>query len=214
MCVIVYKPEGKALPSMADLRRCFEANPDGAGFMWPAGGWVHIRKGFMDWDGFYKAISKRDFTGVPLVIHFRITTQGGVQEGLTHPFPVTGEYGAMRSLMQKARCGLAHNGVIALTSDGARDHSDTMRFVKDFAHPLLKAKGFWDPDGTISQGLGKIAYGSRLAIMTADGSVRLTGEWHERADGCMYSNLYAFPKELYSFDKWGGWHGGRRWKKQ
>lgn len=33
MCIIVCKPEGAAMPSTDTLRRCFEENPDGAGFM-------------------------------------------------------------------------------------------------------------------------------------------------------------------------------------
>lgn len=215
MCIIVYKPCGIKMPRKADLRKCFEANPHGAGLMWAEGGWVHIRKGFMDFDSFYKTISRKDWTSVPMVIHFRITTQGGVQKGLTHPFPVTGTYEGMRMLGLKARCAIAHNGIIGTTSDGAKDHNDTMRFVKDFAYPVLKENRYSDPDGVLSKGLGDIAFGSRLAIMFGDGKVELTGTWHKRGDGCMYSNLLAFanePKSKQSIhwmgcddDDWGCW---------
>lgn len=137
MCVIVYKPAASKMPSLDDLRKCFEANPDGAGLMWPGDdGYVHIRKGLMTWDAFESAVLSRDFAGKPVVFHFRISTQGGIQPGLTHPFPVCGSYEAMRSLCVKSRMGLAHNGIIGLTSDGSKDHNDTMRFVKDFAEAL------------------------------------------------------------------------------
>lgn len=42
MCIIVYKPEGATMPSTDTLRRCFEENPDGAGFMWPERGRVQL----------------------------------------------------------------------------------------------------------------------------------------------------------------------------
>ena len=46
MCVICYKPKGIAFPEERILQNCFDNNPDGAGFMWPENGKVHIRKGF------------------------------------------------------------------------------------------------------------------------------------------------------------------------
>lgn len=210
MCVIVYKPAASKMPSLDDLRKCFEANPDGAGLMWPGDdGYVHIRKGLMTWDAFESAVLSRDFAGKPVVFHFRISTQGGIQPGLTHPFPVCGSYEAMRSLCVKSRMGLAHNGIIGLTSDGSKDHNDTMRFVKDFAYPVYKASGFHDQDGTLGSGLGDIAMGSRLAIMAGDGSVWLEGDWQER-NGCYYSNLYAFRERFQAWER-GGWG---YWKKQ
>ena len=49
MCIIVAKEIGIEMPSMETLERCFQANPDGAGFMWADGKMVHIRKGFMEY---------------------------------------------------------------------------------------------------------------------------------------------------------------------
>lgn len=212
MCVIVYKPQGNKLPSMKDLKACFEANPHGAGLMWAETGSVHIRKGFMTWEAFKTALAQRaKWDDVPLVIHFRITTQGGVKPGLTHPFAVCGSYDGMAALSVSCEMGIAHNGIIATTSDGAKDHNDTMRFIRDFAYPVMKIHRYADSDGVLAKGLGDICSGSRLAIMHGDGQIDLTGHWEKRKDGCSYSNLNAFPNEaskMYArrryWDDWGG----------
>lgn len=57
MRIIVYKPEGAAMPSADTLRRYFEEDPDGAGLMWPERDRVQLRKGLMGWDGLESALS-------------------------------------------------------------------------------------------------------------------------------------------------------------
>lgn len=192
------------MPKEADLRKCFENNPDGAGLMWPENGAVLIRKGFMTWADFKAFALSKNLKNKPVVMHFRITTQGGVQPGLTHPFPVTGEYAEMRQTSARAPMGIAHNGIIRATSDGASDHNDTMRFIRDIAYPVFRSHHWKDADGVLSEVLGQAASGSRLAIMSADGKVTLTGHWSKRADGCMYSNMLPFADELraQSSDSW------------
>ena len=38
MCVAIYKPENIQMPSLDTLKKCWEANPDGAGFALFTGG--------------------------------------------------------------------------------------------------------------------------------------------------------------------------------
>ena len=74
------------MPSQKDLIQCFKHNPDGAGYMLPINDKVVIRKGFMTFEEFKKDINKVvkdnhiDPTETPIVLHFRISTQGGVQK--------------------------------------------------------------------------------------------------------------------------------------
>lgn len=116
MCIIVYKPEGAAMPSTDTLRRCFEENPDGAGFMWPERGRVQLRKGFMGWGDLEPALSSelpRDARGLPVALHFRIATHGRVKPGCCHPFAVCKDYRAMRAESASAAAGFMHNGTLA-----------------------------------------------------------------------------------------------------
>lgn len=134
MCVIVYKPEGVEVPSLETLADCWAANPDGAGFMFPEGGKVSIRKGFMRWTEFATALSEAteggDLTDAPAAFHFRIATHGKVKPGCCHPFPVKADYSAMRKTETRADVGFMHNGVLRgfATSDGV---SDSMAFAKN-----------------------------------------------------------------------------------
>lgn len=213
MCVIVYKPKGYALPDKKDLKACFEHNPDGAGYMLPLQGKVFIRKGFMDFKAFYKSLNgvakknSLDLTDVPLVMHFRITTQGGVQRALCHPFAVCRDYETMRLEAYFAEMGLAHNGIISLTSEsdysygywdsktksyvrGAPrklDHNDTMKFIKDYASLIIDGDMDFGKNHAKCELLERLS-GSKLAIMTKKGDVTLIGDFCE-VGGIMYSNL-------------------------
>ena len=92
MCVVVYKPKNKEMPSEKTLLDCFLANPDGAGYMFQKDNKVKIKKGFMTFKAFYDSLVK-DYaeTGknTDYVLHFRISTQGGVNKPLCHPYPVS-----------------------------------------------------------------------------------------------------------------------------
>ena len=44
MCIIAIKPAGVKLPADTTLENCWYNNPDGAGFMYAAGGTVHIQR--------------------------------------------------------------------------------------------------------------------------------------------------------------------------
>ena len=47
MCIIAIKEKGVAMPDLETLNNMWNNNPDGAGYMFPFDGKVHIRKGFM-----------------------------------------------------------------------------------------------------------------------------------------------------------------------
>ena len=42
MCIAIYKPEGKIIPYNT-LKECYDANPDGAGFMYAEDKVLHIQ---------------------------------------------------------------------------------------------------------------------------------------------------------------------------
>ena len=95
MCIIVVKPKHKELQNKNILERCFTTNKDGAGYMFvdKANDVVEIKKGFMNFNDFYKSLiedyKKYKLKDQTLVMHFRIGTSGKSATGCTHPFPVT-----------------------------------------------------------------------------------------------------------------------------
>lgn len=205
MCVIVYKPIGQNDPSVSLLKKCFEINPDGAGYMLPLNNKVVIRKGFMTFEEFkndyYNYIVKKqiDVKNTPIVYHFRITTQGGVKRELCHPYPICDTYEDMRKCISTSDIALAHNGIISLTSQHSYyrreipNYNDTMTFIKDYASLLIGNNLYFASQKSTCLLLERLINGSRLAIMNKLGYVKLIGEFYKH-DGLFFSNEHVFEK--------------------
>ena len=81
--------------------------------MFARAGRVTIHKGFMSFDDFRKAVESEHFTkNDPVVYHFRISTQAGVNPSMTHPFPLTSDLVNCEALDLTCAVGIAHNGII------------------------------------------------------------------------------------------------------
>lgn len=137
MCIIVYKPANVDMPTWETLQRCFDANKDGAGFMFRHDGRVEIRKGFLTFDALKVALECEPFLtdvkAAEIGIHFRWATHGNVDAANCHPFPVTTNVGMLRGTCVRAKAALMHNGVIPEFSLVKSDASDTRLFVKVLA---------------------------------------------------------------------------------
>ena len=144
MCIIVYKPVGVSNPSWRTLKNCFENNPNGCGFMYAEDGEVHIRKGFMSWRGFKTAFKPfKNRVDIPIVTHFRITTNGATSPQNTHPFPLSDSVGELRALNFDCNVGIAHNGIISLTSY-ADKLSDTMEFIRKYGSCIITSPKWYE----------------------------------------------------------------------
>lgn len=205
MCVIAYKPQNINFPSDTILKNCFNNNPDGAGFMYAYKGAVHIQKGYETWEKFKAALDKaRKLTGdnVPYVMHFRIATQG-YEKTMTHPFPLSSSYKNLKKLKFDANIGIAHNGVLDLTSDGAKDYSDTMKFIADYLTLIIRNYNWYKDDRT-KMLIERLIDGSRLAILDKHGHCELMGEGWVEDDNIFYSNeSYKRTRESPVFTGWG-----------
>lgn len=203
MCIAIYKPKGVEFPSKRVLRTCFENNPDGAGFMVADGETVRIDKGYMGFTSFWKALRKtREKLGddKAYVLHFRISTQAGIRQDCTHPFPLSANMDDLRELKTTADIGIAHNGIIDLTShysygydygygygsSKAIDYSDTMEFITDYLSLIIDCRKYFKKKQTLE--LIERLCGSRLAILDATGHCELLGKGWERDEGIWYSN--------------------------
>lgn len=211
MCVIAYKPLNTNFPGKGYLQNCFDNNSDGAGFMYSYKGKVYLQKGYTTYDDFKKALDKaRKRTGdkVPYVMHFRIATQGFMQT-MTHPFPLNSDMNELKKLNNSCDIGVAHNGIIKMTSDGSHEYSDTMKFITDYLSLIIK-DNTWFRDKDKKVLIERMISGSRLAILDKNNHCELLGSGWVQEDGVYYSNSsYSYKKITY--DKWDyGW--GTHWK--
>lgn len=195
MCVIAVSKIGERQPTIAELRAMFKRNPHGAGYMLARDGHVEIHKGFMNFDDFARAVRSERLTKDDAVVyHFRISTQAGVNPEMTQPFPLTSRLPLMRKLdIISAPVGIAHNGIIPLTSDpDEKMYSDTALFVAQYMTRLIHSKR--DIDNPQTQTIIKKLIGwSKLAILTGDGGITTIGEFTDD-DGILLSNTNHKPQ--------------------
>lgn len=209
MCVICVKPTDTLFPLKETLQNCFFNNNDGAGFMYTFKDKVHIQKGLMTFESFWNCLEQaRQKTGdnVPYVMHFRISTQGHYKE-CTHPFPLSSKMTNLKMLKGTCSIGVAHNGVIRLTSDGAKDYSDTMKFITDYLYCIVDGDKQWYKNNNKLKLVERLTENNRLAILDANGHIITIGKgWIKDKDGCMYSNnSYSYKKQVinsYSYSPW------------
>ena len=195
MCIICVSPKRVRQPNVTTIRRMFQNNPDGAGYMVARDGKVIISKGFMNVDEYIEAIRAEHFTAKdPVVYHFRISTQAGVNPEMTHPFPLSNRIEHMKVLDVECSCGVAHNGVIRLTTDPRnREYSDTALFIANYLSLIIREPGDLK-DERVLKLIHRLA-GSKLAIMDADGYIATVGEYINQK-GLLFSNA-SFETDTY-----------------
>lgn len=193
MCIAVYKPMGETFPSKKTLQTCFENNSHGAGFMVATGDSVIIHKGFMGFRSFWKSLRAcraKYGDDKAYVMHFRISTQGGIRADGCHPFPLSSDMEELRKLDNECEIGIAHNGIISMCSTsygkGKVDYSDTMSFITEYLSLIIGDRQYYK-DSTKLKLIEKLC-GSRLAILDKSGHCELIGTGWEKTNGVWYSN--------------------------
>ena len=142
MCVIVTS-QADTMPSLTQLARMSDANPDGAGIAWHDGQRLHRYRNEDNMKTLAFIMDHwQSLETSPFLLHFRLATHGRVCTGNTHPF----------RFRKGDRTGfIAHNGRLEwLTADhetipggtGAIDVSNTN----------------WDTNGLIGYDLWEEAY--------------------------------------------------------
>ena len=191
MCIIVAKPAKTAMPSLNTLETCFRNNPDGAGIMLASKGKVWGFKGLMTFEAVkskLKTLESRfgSLDKLPVVLHFRIGTHGKNIPENTHPFPLSDRYDELRSLEWVSSQGMAHNGIIRLTSDPDNErYSDTAIFIADYLSQILRTRADLRDRRKLNT-IYQLAQ-SKFAIMDGGGYIATVGEFiHER--GLLFSN--------------------------
>ena len=159
----------------ATLRRCYDANPDGAGFMYAEDKQLHVKKGYFTFKEFYKEY--RPHGDKQVLIHFRIKTHGPINKDNCHPFLVN------------SGLGFIHNGIIS--GYGSNSKSDTIEFNESILQKIVAKHGnnslFDDPMVELIENV--IGY-SKLVFLDRHGNYTIMnenkGNWN---DGVWYSNM-------------------------
>lgn len=192
MCILIIKPKGVLSPSEETLKTCFTRNPDGAGFSYNKNGKIIIKKGFMTFDSFNKAV-KRIPVGSSALIHCRITTSGGTKKGLTHPYPLDNDFknmmkttNVLEPVYSNRTYAVAHNGIFS----GLGHHAvvnDTCEFIANFLKPLQDVSDDILKD-ELDPVINRLVDSSRLAILDSEGNWKKYGNGWTEVDGIWYSN--------------------------
>lgn len=188
MCVIAVSRSGNRQPTTDELRSMWKHNPDGAGYMFAESGKVIIHKGFMSFDDFIRSVKSEHFTdGDSVVYHFRISTQAGRTPQMTHPFPLTHHLRECEYLDCWCPIGIAHNGIISLTTDHSETtYSDTALFITKYLSKIVRTPGDLDDQDVLDM-IEHLGGWSKFALMDGIGTITTIGEFTED-DGILLSN--------------------------
>lgn len=191
MCVICVSNKGVRQPNAKEIEQMWNRNPDGSGYMFVRDGKVNISKGYMTLESYLDAINNENF-GVDdvVVYHLRISTQAGITPQMTHPFPLTSKLENCKVLDMRCGCGVAHNGIIQLTSDASnKEYNDTALFITKYLVKIIRNSNDL-ADNNVRTMIQRLT-NSKFAILDKDENLMLVGDWVEQ-DGLMYSNNYHF----------------------
>lgn len=202
MCVICISKKGVTQPTKDELSRMFRHNPDGAGFMVARDGEVVIRKGFMTFGDLWESVRDERLTRDDAVIyHCRISTQAGVKPEMTQPFPISEYLSDMVKLNTTSNLGLAHNGIIPITTRKNCNYSDTALYITNYLYWYIDFLG--DMRGIDEWVSGEIG-ASKLALLDGDGNVKTVGKFTADSKGRLYSNMFWCYNPYYSHSYKGG----------
>jgi hypothetical protein len=198
MCVIAVSEKGCKQPTKETLQTCFRNNPHGAGYMFARDGIVTIHKGFMTFEDFWQAVKSEHFTPAdPVVYHFRISTQAGVNPEMTHPFPLSRNLNHMKALDLTCSVGIAHNGIIPCTTERNSEYSDTVLYIARYLGKLIRDPVVDLADPYITDLIELTTGNSRMAILNAAGTILRTGTGWVRDDREVAYSNHSYENHVY-----------------
>jgi len=211
MCVIIHKPASVSPPSEETLKQCKERNKDGIGIAIRLPDGIHIKKGIT-----LKTLNQllQEHKDKECVIHFRLATQGWIDAGNCHPFPIETDINLLRRTNLVTNYAVAHNGIfsdfdedkvkVIIRRKGKKRKtnaylSDTQQFIRKVLAPLKE-----NLDSPALKYLLEetCRYSNKLVIMTPRETYRV-GSFELEEDGCYYSNTRFKPVVIkYNNDWW------------
>lgn len=192
MCIAIHKPAGVKLGRDV-YEKCFDSNPDGAGFAWVENGQLKMKKGFFDFDKFHEALAAVEQH--ECVVHFRIASHGNVNEDNCHPWMIEDAH-------EGFSFAVIHNGILQHRSTDEK--SDTGFFVDDILGPLLRRDPwFFEHDYGIAVGEKVIGSNNKIVILRSDGAVFVLNRKAGVEDSsCWFSNTSFRTAKWEDADPW------------
>lgn len=175
MCIAILNTKTVTLKKDL-LRNCWENNGDGAGILYIDKKQLKVFKEMTSFDNFYKNYMdiRHRYGRNNMVLHFRISTHGRVNETNCHPFLVDNNI------------GFVHNGMI-YDVPNSTEFSDTYMFNETILKNLKV--GFEHNDTVLDMLQSFIGSGSKLIFLNKDNHYAIVnekaGHWNM---GCWFSN--------------------------
>lgn len=176
MCIAILNTKGTTLKKEI-LRNCWENNGDGAGMLYINNqNKLEVFKEMRSFESFYEKYRevKSNYGRRNIVLHFRISTHGRVNETNCHPFLVDDNI------------GFVHNGMI-YDVPISTEYSDTYMFNESILKGLRK--GFEYNETILDMLEHFIGIGSKLIFLNDNNEFFIVnesaGHWHL---GCWFSN--------------------------
>ena len=118
MCIAILNKSGQL--GKKELHQASQSNPDGAGMMYSDGRKIHVFKSLINKEVIekYREFRSKD-NHTPVVLHFRIATDGGITQENVHPYKINDQV------------QLVHNGILQNYSGKKTAMSDTRLFIAD-----------------------------------------------------------------------------------
>lgn len=179
MCVIAAKPANTTITQEV-LQRCFDSNPDGAGFVALHEGNLVLKKGFFTFDKFWEAY--QPFANDAAVIHFRIRTHGNKDAEMCHPFVVN------ENLV------VAHNGIINIDTTDYPTKSDTWVFNELVLKPEMEASPNAYTRGSFQFLLSQTIDNSKLAFLDSSGEITIINKSKGVMEGKVWFSNASFRR--------------------
>jgi predicted glutamine amidotransferase len=191
MCIAILNTPNVTFPKSI-IRNCWENNSDGAGLIWTntKNKTLHTYKELDNVNAFYdKYLSiRRKHPKSNVVLHFRISTSGGVNLPNTHPFSVTD------------KLAFVHNGVISELNGIDKQRSDTNLFN---ARVLQNLPAGFERNQAIADLIAKYIGHSKLIFLNAQNEYTIInpslGKTDETYKGCWFSNSTYKPSAFYDY---------------
>jgi len=171
MCLMIWRPKGRSLTE-DHLRRCYDANPDGFGFMWKEDDYLSYMKCTGTVDEFIEEYRRHN--GHDLAIHLRTATSGAIAKAKCHPFEIDSYSGFM-----------ANGNLWEFTDWGPRKWNDDLSDMERFNEHVLKKR----PDLNLLYEYCRNHYTKMILWHQAlDEPHILNFDMGVMKDGCWYSN--------------------------
>lgn len=185
MCIIIYNSKGKL--DSHELQTASKANPDGAGLMYAVHGKLIVfkdRKNQKTIEMYFKV--RKTYPNIPIVLHFRISTDGGVNTENCHPYSVNKDI------------AVCHNGILTKYTGKQTDKSDTRIFIDDLLKPFATEIIWTVPFMRLVE--QAISFGNKFVLMNNKGESYILneslGHWDKKKEN-WYSNSSYKPTKVY-----------------